>query len=37
MCGIVGYIGIENSKDVAIKRWCNVDQSRNLVKSVTVE
>ena len=37
MCRIVGYIGIENSKDVAIERGFNVDQPRNLTKSVKVE
>ena len=49
MCGIVGYLGHREAFNIVLKglqllayhmailRGCNVDQPRNLAKSVTVE
>ena len=37
MCGIVGYIGQREAYYIAICKGVNVDQPRNLAKSVTVE
>jgi glucosamine 6-phosphate synthetase-like amidotransferase/phosphosugar isomerase protein len=44
MCGIVGYVGPKNVVPVIIEglrrleyRGCDVDQPRNLAKSLTVD